>query len=583
MMTPVALALALAAAPAAGPAAPPAEFPDAAALARREARYAPVALTVDVSRLAAPERQALARLVEAARLMDALFLRQVWAGNEALLAELAGDPTPLGRARLAALLRNKGPWDRLDAEAPFLPGVGEKPAPANFYPVGASKAEVEAWLAALPPAEQAAAAGFFTVVRRLPDGRLAAVPYSVEYQGELALAADLLEEAARLTADPALRAFLTARAAAFRGNDYRPSDVAWMRLDGAIEPTIGPYEVYEDGWLNAKAAFEAFVGVRDDAETARLARFSAELQGIEDALPIDQALKNPRLGALAPIRVINELFAAGDAARGVTTAAYNLPNDEVVLKEMGSKRVMLKNVQQAKFDKVLLPISRVALSPLQRDRVGFDAFFTHILMHELVHGLGPHEVRAPGAPPATVRARLGDAYSAIEEAKADVGGLFALQKLLDEGKLDKGLQATLYPTFLASTFRSLRFGLTEAHGKGMALQLGWFMDAGAVWVLKDGTFAIDPVKMRAAVTSLTRELMHLQARGDRAAALALLERLAVLRPPVQRVLERLQGVPVDIAPRFVTAEALTRRPATPSAPKLPPTPPVGPKVEAPDR
>ena len=559
-------------------AAPP-PIPDAVALARREARYAPVALTVDLAPLPAAERQALAKLVEAARIMDALFLRQVWPGNEALLVELASDRTALARARTAYLLRNKGPWDRLDAEAPFLPGVGEKPAAAGFYPPDATKAEVEAWQAALPAPERAAATGFFTVVRRDPAGRLAAVPYSVEYQGELALAAGLLDEAARLTADPALRTFLTARAAAFRSNEYRESDVAWMRLDGAIEPTIGPYEVYEDGWFNAKAAFEAFVGVRDDAETAKLARFSAELQGIEDALPIDAALKNPKLGGLAPIRVVNEIFAAGDAARGVTTAAYNLPNDEVVLREMGSKRVMLKNVQQAKFDKVLVPIAAVALAPAQRPLIAFEPFFTHILMHELVHGLGPHQVAVPGGPPDTVRARLGDTYSAIEEAKADVGGLFALQKLLDEGKLDASMKATLYPTFLASAFRSLRFGLTEAHGKGMALQLGWYMDAGAVVVRQDGTFAIDPARMRAAVASLTRELMHLQARGDRAAAVALLQRLAVLRPPVQRVLERLQGVPVDIAPRFVTADQLTRRPATPSAPKVPVASTPGPRPE----
>jgi hypothetical protein len=576
ILLPALAALALAAPPAAS-------FPDAAALGRREARYAPVALTVDLSALPPGERQALAKLVEAARLMDALFLRQVWAGNQALLVELAGDPTPLGRARAAYLLRNKGPWDRLDGEAPFLPGVGLKPAEAGFYAVGASKAELEAWLAGLPAAERTSAAGFFTVVRRGPDGKLGAVPYSVEYQGELALAAGLLDEAAGLTADPALRAFLSARAAAFRSNEYRQSDAAWMRLDGAIEPTIGPYEVYEDGWFNAKAAFEAFVGVRDAAETARLARFSAELQGIEDALPIDPALRNPRLGGLAPIRVVNELFAAGDAARGVTTAAYNLPNDEEVLREMGSKRVMLKNVQQAKFDKVLVPISRIALAAPQRSQIAFDPFFTHILMHELVHGLGPHQVAVPGGAPETVRARLGDTYSALEEAKADVGGLFALQKLLDEGKLDPSMKATLYPTFLASAFRSLRFGLTEAHGKGMALQLNWFLDAGAVVVLKDGTFAIDPVKMRAAVSSLTRELMQLQASGDRVAAVALLSRLAVLRPPVARVLERLQGVPVDIAPRFVTAEQLTRRPATPSAPRVPILTTPGPPVEPPER
>ena len=572
----LAAALALAAPPAA-------TFPDAAALARREARYAPVALTVDLSALPPGERQALARIVEAARLMDALFLRQVWAGNEALLVELSGDATPLARARAAYLLRNKGPWDRLDGEAPFLPGVGAKPPQADFYPANASKAEVEGWLAGLPPAERAAAAGFFTVVRRGPDGKLAAVPYSLEYQGELALAAGLLDEAARLTADPALRTFLTARAAAFRSNEYRQSDVAWMRLDGAIEPTLGPYEVYEDGWFNMKAAFEAFVGVRDAAETAKLARFSAELQGIEDALPIDAALKNPKLGGLAPIRVVNELFAAGDAARGVTTAAYNLPNDEEVLREMGSKRVMLKNVQRAKFDEVLLPIARVALAPSQRGLVAFDPFFTHILMHELVHGLGPHQVAVPGGAPETVRARLGDTSSAIEEAKADVGGLFALQRLLDEGKLDPAMQATLYPTFLASAFRSLRFGLTEAHGKGMALQLDWFLDAGAVVVQKDGTFAADPAKMRTAVISLTKTLMELQARGDRAAAVALLDRLAVIRPAVQRVLDRLRAVPVDIAPRFVTADLLTRRPATPGAARVPPATTPGPRADPPER
>ncbi len=552
-------ALALAAAPSTP------TFPDAAALAAREARYAPVDLAVDLRGLPASEVKALAKLVEAAHLMDALFLRQVWAGNEALLLELLGDPTPLGRARVAALLRNKGPWDRLDGEAPFLPGVGPKPEAANFYAAGASKQEVEAWVASLPEAARTFATGFFSVIRRGPDGKLAAVPYSLEYQGELARAAALLEEAAGLTADATLRTFLQARARAFLGNDYRESDVAWMRLDAAVEPTIGPYEVYEDGWFNQKAAFEAFIGVRDDAETAKLARFSAELQGIEDALPIEPAWRNPKLGALAPIRVVNEVFAAGDAARGVTTAAYNLPNDEVVVREMGSKRVMLKNVQQAKFEKVLRPIAAVALVPAQRKLVAFDPFFTHILMHELVHGLGPHAAVGIGSAE-TVRARLGDTYSAIEEAKADVGGLFALQKLLDDGKLDPAMQKTLYPTFLASAFRSLRFGLTEAHGKGMALQLNWFLDAGAFQVAPGGTFGVDPVKMRAAVVSLTRELMTLQARGDREGAVKLLSRLAVIRPEVQRVLERLGGVPVDIAPRFVNAAKLgARRPPAAAA------------------
>jgi hypothetical protein len=543
-------ALLLAAAPAA------ARFPDAAALRRAEARYAPVELRVDLSALPASERAALAKLVEAARLIDALFLRQVWAGNEALLLELAPDRSPLGEALLASFLRNKGPWDRLDGDRPFLPGVPEKPKGANFYPAGATREEVARWMEGLSPAERTAAQGFFTTIRWAPGGGFAAVPYALEYQGELARAAELLREAAAATGDATLRRFLLARADAFLSNDYYASDVAWMELDSAVEPTVGPYEVYEDGWFAAKAAFEAFVGVRDDAETAKLARFGAELQGIEDALPVDPALRNPRLGALAPIRVVNEIFAAGDAARGVTGGAYNLPNDERVVRELGAKRVMLKNVQQAKFEKVLVPIAQVALAPADRRNVAFDAFFTHVLMHELVHALGPHEVRSSGA---TVRAALGDAHGALEEAKSDVAGLFALQKLLDEGKVDAGLARTLYPTFIASSFRSVRFGLGAAHGKGMALQLSWYLDAGALTPRRDGTIAIDEAKMRAAVISLAREIMTIQGTGDRAAAGALLDRMGVIRPEIRQVLDRLGEIPVDIAPRFPTAEALAPR------------------------
>jgi hypothetical protein len=553
-LRPLATALALAALPAV--AASPARFPDAAALRRADARYAPVDLSVDLSRLPESERRALARLVEAARVMDALFLRQVWAGNEPLLLELVRDRSSLGEARLAAFLRNKGPWDRLShGEPAFLPGVPGKPAAANFYPAGASKEEVERWMAGLAPDAKAAATGFFTTVRRAPDGGLVAVPYALEYQGELAHAAELLREAAAATADAGLRRFLEARAQAFVSNDYYASDVAWMELDASVEPTIGPYEVYEDGWFNAKAAFEAFIAVRDDAETAKLQRFAAELQGIEDALPIDAAMKNPKLGAMAPIRVVNELFAAGDAAKGVQTAAFNLPNDERIVREMGSKRVMLKNVQEAKFTKVLLPIAEIALGKADRAAVAFEPFFTHILMHELLHGLGPHEITVAGRE-TTVRAELGDTYSALEEAKADVAGLFALQKLLDEGKLDRAMQRTLYPTFLASAFRSIRFGVGEAHGRGMALQLSWFLDEGAIAPRPDGTFAIDGARMREAVVSLTREIMMIQGKGDRAAAKALLERMAVVRPEVRRVLDRLSRIPVDIAPRFVTAQAL---------------------------
>ncbi|MBI3047351.1 MAG: hypothetical protein HYY76_03480 [Acidobacteria bacterium] len=523
-------------------------------LRRMTARFAPVDLTADIAALPPNERQALARLVDASKVFDALFLRQVWAGNETLLLSLVGDRSELGQARLRYFLINKGPWSRLDHDEPFIPGVPAKPPQANFYPA-ATKEDVEAWLKALSAAERARATGFFTTIRRGPDGRLTAVPYSLEYQGELGRVASLLREAAALTSQPTLRRYLESRADALLTNDYYASDVAWMELDASIEPTIGPYEVYEDEWFNYKAAFEAFITIRDDAETARLARFGSELQEIENNLPIDPKFRNPKLGAMAPIRVVNTVFSSGDANKGVQTAAFNLPNDERVIAEKGSKRVMLKNNQEAKFRMVLQPIARVALSTRDQANVTFEAFFTHILMHELMHGLGPHNITVGGRA-TTVRQELKETYSAIEEAKADVSGLFALQFLVDRGKLDKALGATMYTTYLASMFRSIRFGINEAHGRGVAMQLNYFLDNGGVAVAPDGTFAVNPDRIRQNVVDLTRDIMTLQAVGGHDDARQMIERLAVVRPPVQAVLDRLADVPVDIAPRFVTAAQL---------------------------
>jgi len=536
---------------------PPADAPppDAATLNKLSARLAPIDLTVDIKALPAGEQAALAEIVAAAKIMDALFLRQVWAGNETLLLDLLADRSPLGQARLHAFLQNKGPWLRLDHDRPFLPGIGPKPPQANFYPANATKADVETWMRSLAAPARATAEGFFTTIRRAPDGKLQPIPYSVEYQGELDRAGALLREAARLTQQPRLRAYLEARSGAFLSNDYYDSDVAWMKLDASIEPTIGPYETYEDGWFGAKAAFEAFVTVRDDAETAKLTKLAGELQEIENNLPIDAKLRNPKLGAMAPIRVVNQLFCAGDANRGVQTAAFNLPNDERIIKQVGSKRTMLKNVQRAKFDKVLVPISRIALSPRDRGAVSFDAFFTHILMHELMHGLGPHETTGAGGKSTTVRAALQQSYGALEEAKADVSGLFALQYLIDKGVLDRAMERSVYVTFLASTFRTLRFG-GDAHAVGMALQINTLLDAGAVQVAKDGTFSVDAAKAKQAVRALTAELMNLQAAGDAAKAAEMLRTRGVVRPEVKVVLDRLAKVPVDIEPRFVTADKL---------------------------
>lgn len=529
--------------------------PSASELERMAARFAPVDVKVDITSLPEHERAALAKLIEASRYVDALFMRQRSASNAALLLRLLNDTTALGRARLDYFLLNKGPWSELDEDRPFLPGIPAKPPSGNFYPADTTRNEVDAWMKALPESQRTAATGFFTTIRRGPDGQLISVPYSLEYQGELVEMARLLREAAALTTQPTLKSFLDKRAAALLSNDYYASDVAWMELQASIEPTIGPYEVYEDEWFNFKAAFESFITVTDSNETDKLARFSRELQDLEDHLPIDPQYRRKQLGGYSPIRVVNVVFAAGDANHGVQTAAFNLPNDERVVAEKGSKRVLLKNFQEAKFEHVLVPIASVALAPADRALVSFEPFFTHILMHELMHGLGPQTIRID-ARETTVRQELKELNGPLEEAKADISGLWALQYLMDKGVLDKKQERSMYLTFLASSFRTLRFGLNAAHAKGMALQLNHLLDSGAVKTNADGQFTLDIAKTKKAVTALTRQIMTLQARGDYAGVKQLMDRMVVIRPQVQHVIDKLEAVPVDIAPKFVTADTL---------------------------
>jgi hypothetical protein len=528
---------------------------DTVKLQRMAARFAPTEIGADLSKISPQDRRVLAKLVGASKIIDALFLRQVWAANDAMLLDLVKDETAAGRARLHYFLLNKGPWSRLDHNQPFVPGAPAKLEGANFYPAGASKADLERWIRSLPEADRTRATGFFTVIRRGLNGSFSIVPYSVEYQGELAQAAALLREAAGLTSEPTLKAFLSKRADAFLSNDYYDSDVAWMELKGTIEPTIGPYEVYEDEVFNYKAAFEAYITIQDETESAKLQKFGGQLQDIEDHLPIDPKYRNKKIGALAPIAVVNEIFAAGDGNRGVQTAAFNLPNDERVVREKGSKRVMLKNVQDAKFAKTLVPISKVVLPAAARKDLAFEAFFTHILVHELMHGLGPHNITVGGRQ-TTVRQELKETYSFVEEAKADISALFAIQYMIDKGVLPKSLERPLYTTFLASTFRSIRFGVNEAHGRGIAIQLNFLLDQGAVTIAPDGTFAVNEAKIKDAVTALTREIMTIEAEGNYAKAKGLGERLGIVRPSVQKALDHLTAVPVDIEPRFTSAGRL---------------------------
>jgi hypothetical protein len=522
------------------------QTPDLAKLQQMTARFAPEKLTVDTSKLSPGDRKALAKLVEAAHVVDRLFLTQFWTGNQALYAKLQQDRTPLGKARLNYFWMNKGPWSALDDLNAFLPDVPTRKLPgANFYPPDMTKDEFETWVFKLSKPEQELAQGFFSVIHRR-NGTLVAVPYNVEYAGDLKKLGTLLDAAAALTDNATLKTFLTLRAKAFHTNDYYESDVAWMDLDSPLDITIGPYETYNDEIFGYKASFEAYVNLRDEGETNKLKFFSGHMQEIENNLPIDGKYKNPKIGALSPISVVNEVISAGDGAHGVRTAAYNLPNDERVTVQKGTKRVMLKNVQEAKFHAALEPIAKRILSSDEQSNLNFESFFTHILAHEMTHGIGPHRIAVSGKS-TSPRQELKELYSAIEEAKADVCGLFMLQYMFDHQQLPSA-EKQLYTTFLASAFRSLRFGLNEAHGKGMALQMNYLLDKGAFVANKDGTFSVNHAKVKQGVRDLAHDLLTLEATGDYAGAKKMLDTLGILRPEVAAAIAKLTDIPTDIVP-----------------------------------
>jgi hypothetical protein len=530
-------------------------------LNRMIARFAPTELRVDTSALSAGGRKALVHLIAAARVIDDIFLTQLWSGNHTLLAGLEKDKSPLGKARLHYFRINKGPWSDLDGHSAFLPGVPAKKLPgANFYSPDMTKEEFETWAKTLPENQRREAEGFFSVIVHDPAKHLQFVPYSAAYQKDLNRAAHLLREAAGATENETLKRFLTARADAFLSNDYYASDLAWMDLDAPLDITIGPYETYNDEIFGYKAAFEAYVNLRDDKESAKLKFFADHMQEIENNLPIDPQYRNPKIGADSPIRVVNEIFSAGDGNHGVQTAAYNLPNDERVIQQKGSKRVMLKNVQEAKFNSILTPISKRMLPASAQSDLSFDSFFTHILAHEMTHGIGPHQIKVAGRGTAP-RQELKELYSAIEEAKADVTGLFMLQHFFDHGMLPGGAQSErrLYTTFLASAFRTLRFGLKEAHGKGVAVQFNYLVDHGAFVAHAGGTYEVNFEKVKSVVRDLDHDLLTLEATGDYAGAKKMLDELGVLRPEMAAALGRLKDIPTDIEPNFVTADKLSPR------------------------
>jgi hypothetical protein len=526
-------------------------------LAQRVARFAPTVLTFDPARFDERQRKALKLLVEAARIMDDLFWQQASWEGPALRARLARPRDAAEAKLLEQLTIHAGAYDRLEGGKAFLRAsldgeelcAPEKPAGATFYPADLSKAELEAHLSAHPE-DAAAFQGTFTVIRR-EGGRLVAVPYSAHHAEALGRAATLLEEAAGLVDNPSLATYLRSRAQAFRSNDYYQSDVDWVGVrDSDIEVTIGPYEVYEDALFNYKGAFEAFLTLRDPAESEKLAKLEGTLPELEQNLPLPPEHKSSARSQESPLLVVDLLYSAGDTRAGVQTLAFNLPNDERVREQKGSKKVMLKNISHAKFEKILTPIARLALSEDQLGLLSFDAYFTHTLMHEISHGLGPGFIQKDGQR-TTVNLALKELYSPIEEAKADILGVLNTLYLVERGLLPRELAETCEATFLAGVFRSVRFGVNEAHGSADLLLFNALLERGAYRLdPASGRFSVDRAVSAQKVRELAGELLLLEAQGDYAGAQAMLAKYGQLRPEMQAVLDKLGDIPVDIKPIF---------------------------------
>ena len=506
----------------------------------------------DRALLDAKETQVVGKLIEASRFMNDIFLSQVSEENRELRDRVARSArqVPAAGWALALFDVHKGPWDRLKENEPFI-GNRAKPPGAGFYPTDMTREEFEKWVADHPQ-DKEAFQGQFTVIRR-QGSSLVAVPYSRAYGPALEAAAQKLREAAASTGNASLRSYLTRRADAFLSDDYYASDIAWMDLDSDVEVVIGPYEVYEDALFNYKASFESFVTVRDRAESDKLAVYAKHLRDMEANLPIPDAHKRLNRKFESPIRVVQEIYTAGEARRGVQTSAFNLPNDERVREAKGSKKVLLKNVMDAKFRQSGRPISERMLVAAEVPNVSFDAYFNHTLFHELAHGIGPGIIKGPDGRDVDSRLLLKESYSTIEEAKADVAGLWSLLLAMDRKWLTNVTEAQLFSTYNGLMFRGMRFGIDEAHGRGTAIQWNWFREKGAIEPTPDGRFRTDVTKFREALRSLTNEILMVEATGDYARGQALLEKYGKATPEIDAVIAKLTDIPVDISPVFVAA------------------------------
>nr|WP_319776168.1 hypothetical protein [uncultured Sphaerochaeta sp.] len=508
------------------------------------AKFAKTTIKFDENLLDADQKIVVQKLYKAAKIMDELFLEQVYSGNEELEKELKNsdkDTYELFKIMF-------GPFNRLDEDKPFI-GTKTKPKGANFYPDDMTKEEFEKWIADHPEDEKAFTSEF-TVIRRDGD-RLVAIPYSEFYKDKLAQAAQLLREASEYANNPTLKDYLVKRAAAFESNDYYESDMAWMDLkDHTIEVVIGPYEVYEDAMFNFKASFECFLTLVDPVESKKLDVFATYLDDMESNLPYPDEDKNFDRGSESPMVVVQLVFSGGDTKAGVQTLAFNLPNDERVRKAKGSKKVMLKNMHEAKFEKILKPIAEIIMNKDELQYVTFDAFFDHTLMHEISHGLGPGFIKVDGRE-TEVKKELKETYSTIEECKADALGMFNNMFMIEKGVYPPELENEMWCTFLAGTFRSMRFGINEAHGASNAIIYNYLLENDAYnYDETNQKITVNLEKVYPVVKELANKLLMIQAKGSYEGAKELIAKYALETPSIKILRDKLVDLPVDINPVF---------------------------------
>lgn len=507
---------------------------DAEAAQQRLANYATVKLSADLSTFDAKQKQMIALLIQAADVTNALYWQQSWGDKAALMQRIPDEST----RRLAEI--NYGPWDRLDNDQPFVAGVGPRPPGVQFYPADMSKSEFEQ-----SPLKDKAS--LYTVLRRGAENQLISVPYHQVYQADLQKAADLLREAAKLSEDKDFARYLKQRADALLSDDYRPSDFAWMAMkNNPVDIVIGPIETYEDQVFGYKASYESYVLVKDQAWSAKLARFVKYLPELQRGLPVDDKYKAEKPGSDADLNAYFAVYYAGNANVGAKTIAINLPNDEEVQLKKGTRRLQLENVMQAKFDKIMLPIAKELIADDQQSHLTFDAFFENTMFHEVAHGLG---IKNTLNDKGMVRTALKDQASSFEEGKADILGLYMVTKLAEKGELDKAKLMDNYVTFLAGILRSVRFGASDAHAKANMVRFNFFKQQGAF--SRDpatGRYRVDFDKMTAAMNALSAKLLTIQGNGDYDAAKQLTDSMGGVDAELAGDLKRLQTakIPVDV-------------------------------------